>query len=270
MTLSFLVAPARIIVANHALIVRLARREIEGRIKSTMLGTIWLVVSPLMILTIYSVAFQTILRTQWTLPDGQPGNAVILLFIGITVFAIVGESLGRAPGLVLENIAYVKKVVFPLEILPVVSLLSSSVQVCINLVMLLLMEVILVGVPPITAVLFPIVLLPLLLITLGISWFLASIGVFVRDVKQIIAPVITGLMFLAPVFYPITAVPARLRPFIMLNPVTQAIDDARGVLYLGELPDPTNFLIALALGWACAVLGCLWFMRTRKGFADVL
>jgi lipopolysaccharide transport system permease protein len=121
-----------------------------------------------------------------------------------------------------------------------------------------------------TAIFIPLVLLPLVILTLGIVWILASLGVFLRDVGQFIGVITTVLMFLAPVFYPISAVPASLKPFIMANPMTFIIEQARDVLVWGHMPDWTGLLVYTVVAILIALIGFVWFQKTRKGFADVL
>lgn len=252
------------------LIWRMSQREIEARTKATFLGAAWLVISPLLLLGIYTFVFTVIFTSRWNVRDGEHVSVALLMFSGLTAFGIVSDCISRAPGLVLENTSYVKKVVFPLEVLPWISLISSLVTVVINVVLMLVAHTILNGLPPLTALLTPIVLIPLMLTTLGFSWLLASLGVFLRDVRQLTTFIVSFLMFLGPVFYPLTAVPEALRPFMYLNPLTPAIEQMRQVMFLGEWPDMGVFAATLLLGLVASALGHLWFMKTRKGFADVL
>ena len=186
------------------------------------------------------------------------------------VLNLFSEVLNRAPGLILSNVNYVKKVVFPLEILPVISLGAALFHCMISLGVLAIAFIIFNGYLPVTAVFIPLVLLPLVILCLGLAWLLASLGVFLRDVGQTIGIITTVLMFLSPVFYPVTAVPERFRPFIMANPLTFIIEQAREVLIWGHLPDWIGLLaytiIASIIAWICFV----WFQKTRKGFADVV
>ncbi|WP_247873779.1 ABC transporter permease [Azospirillum sp. TSH58] len=268
--LDHLLRPYSTAVRHRDLIWRMARREIDARTKSTSLGTIWLVVSPLLLLSAYTFVFTFIFKSRWDIPDSGQGNVALFLFSGMTVFGIASECINRAPGLVLENVSYVKKVVFPLEILPWISLISAVVLAGINFGLLLLAHLLFFGLPPATALLLPLVLLPLLLMTMGLSWLLASLGVFLRDIKHITGFLVTFMMFLGPVFYPLSAVPESLRGFMYLNPITLAIEQTRQVMFWGQMPSLAAYVIALAAGLAVSSLGFAWFMKTRKGFADVL
>jgi lipopolysaccharide transport system permease protein len=194
----------------------------------------------------------------------------VVLFVGMIVHGLLAEVLNRAPGLILGNVNYVKKVVFPLEILPVISMGAALFHSFVSLGVLLIVFAMFNGYLHWTAVFTPLVLLPLVVLTLGLSWMLASLGVFLRDVGQTIGLVTTVMLFLAPVFYPVTALPEELRPWLMANPLTFIIEQARAVLIWGRLPNWTGLgiytLAATTVAWA----GYAWFQKTRKGFADVL
>lgn len=193
-----------------------------------------------------------------------------MLFAGLIVFNLFAECITRAPGLILANVNYVKKVVFPLEILPVVGLLSALFHCGISLAVWLLAYVVLFGIPHITALYLPLIVLPYMMFIMGLSWGLASLGVYLRDVGQVVSILTTVLMFMSPIFYPITALPEDYRRLLYLNPLTTVIEQVRSALYLGS---PPNFSM-LAGYWIAtfmiAWLGFAWFQKTRKGFADVL
>jgi lipopolysaccharide transport system permease protein len=186
------------------------------------------------------------------------------------VFSLFNEILNRAPNLVLSNANYVKKVVFPIEILPVIAMGAALFHSLISLGVLLAAFALFNGYLQWTAVFFPLVLLPLVILTIGLAWMLASLGVFLRDVGQTIGIITTVLMFLSPVFYPVTAVPERFRHLIMANPLTFIIEQAREVLIWGHMPNWSGLsfyaMAATVIAWA----GYAWFQKTRKGFADVL
>lgn len=194
----------------------------------------------------------------------------IVLFIGMIVHGVFAEILNRAPSLITGNVNYVKKVVFPLEILPVVSACVALFHALASLVVWLLAYVVFIDVPHWSVLLFPVVMLPLLLLALGIAWLLASLGVFIRDIGQAISIITMIMMFLSPVFFPVKSLPEEIQPLIMANPLTFIIEQARDVLIWGLLPDFSGLLgymaVALIILWA----GFAWFQKTRKGFSDVL
>jgi len=170
----------------------------------------------------------------------------------------------------LENISYIKKVVFPLEILPWTCLGVALFNGGVSFIVLAIFYLLVFGIPPVTALLLPLVLLPLCLATLGVTWFLASVGVFLRDVRQLVGAITTALMFLSPIFYPMTAVPESYRWLLYANPLTITLEASKDVLFWGRVPDPGVWLADLLLSWLVAWLGYVWFMKTRKAFADVV
>ncbi|EGF30877.1 O-antigen export system permease protein RfbD [Oxalobacteraceae bacterium IMCC9480] len=223
-------------------------------------------------LVVYTFVFSEIFKSRWGGIGGSDSKTqfAVVLFVGIIVLNLFSEMLNRAPNLILSNVNYVKKVVFPIEILPVIAMGAALFHSLVSLGVLLAAFAIFNGYLHWTAVFIPLVLLPLVILALGLSWMLASLGVFLRDVGQTIAIITTVLMFLSPVFYPVTAVPERFRPFLMANPLTFIIEQAREVLIWGHLPNWLGLgaytLMAVVIAWA----GYAWFQKTRKGFADVL
>lgn len=257
---------------NRQLIVQMTKRDVVGRYKGSAMGLAWSFFNPVFMLVVYTFVFSVIFKSRWGGPGGDDSKTqfAVLLFVGMIVLSLFSDVLNRAPGLILGNVNYVKKVVFPLEILPVIAVGAALFHSLISLGVLLAAFILFNGYLHWTLVFTPLVLLPLVILTTGLSWILASLGVFLRDVGQTIIIFTTMLMFLSPVFYPITAVPERFRPFIMANPLTFIIEQAREVLIWGHFPDWLGLgiysLLATAIAWA----GYAWFQKTRKGFADVL
>ena len=247
-----------------------AKREVLGRYRGSIMGLLWPIVIPIFMLAIYTFVFSVVFKARWGEGGGSKTEFALMLFAGLIVFNLFAECITRAPGLILANVNYVKKVVFPLEILPVVGLLSALFHCGISLAVWLLAYVVLFGIPHITALYLPLIVLPYMMFIMGLSWGLASLGVYLRDVGQVVSILTTVLMFLSPIFYPITALPENYRQFLYLNPLTTVIEQVRSVLYLGS---PPNFHM-LAVYWVAAFmiawLGFAWFQKTRKGFADVL
>lgn len=263
-----------IVWANRILAWRLARREFEARFRGSFLGLFWAVIMPLAMLGIYTFVFGSIFNARWVRPD-QPAVVVeygfpLVLFSGLIVFGILAEPLARAPSLVMENVSYVKKVVFPLEILPFVTLISALINTSITFVVFLAVYLAGHGLPPATIVFLPIVLLPVMLMTLGIVYLLSSLGVFLRDLKQVMPILTTALLFLSPVFYPLTAVPEAYRGLMLLNPMTLGVLFAQDVIFWGQLPDPIAWVIYMLASSVIFAVGSWWFLRTKKAFADVL
>ena len=257
--------------AQRSLINQFTRREISNRYKGSYLGVVWSFITPLMMLTIYTFVFSVIFQAKWGASESTSKvEFALLLFTGLIVFNVFSEVVSRAPGLIISNTNYVKKVVFPLEILPIVTLGSALFQALISYVILLLAMIILTGAFYWTALLFPLILLPIILISLGLAWLFSSLGVFIRDIGQIITIAIPVLMFMSPVFYPRTSIPEEFQFMYSLNPITYVVEDMRGAIIFGQLPHWGSLLIQMGIGVIIAALGYAWFKKTRKGFADVL
>ncbi len=255
---------------GRRLIVRLAQREIEARYRGSLLGWVWLVLLPLFMLGVYTFAFAVVFKARWGGTEGGTASFSLLLFSGLTIFALFADTVNRAPTLVLENPSYVKKVVFPLELLPWVALCVSGFNAAVSFALLLAIYPFVFGAPPLTVLLVPLTLLPLALMTLGLSWLLASIGVFLRDVRPVVGVLTTGTLFLSPIFYPVSAVPVSAQWLLGLNPLTRTLEQARAALFWGKAPDPLVLSVQMMIGLAIAWLGYAWFQRTRKAFADVI
>jgi lipopolysaccharide transport system permease protein len=261
---------ARSLWHNKQLIVQMTKREVIGRYRGSVMGLAWSFFNPVLMLAVYTFVFSEIFKARWAGQDPGKGGFAILLFVGMIVHGIFAECANRAPSLIMSNANYVKKVLFPIEILPVISLGSAIFHGCISLIVLLLAQLLLTHTLYWSAIFFPLVLVPLILGTLGISWLLASLGVYLRDVGQIIGVLTTVLMFLSPVLYPIAALPEVYRPWMLLNPLTYIIEESRNVLLMGHMPQWDRLGIALIVGVLMAVVGFWLFQKTRKGFADVL
>ena len=236
------------------------------------MGLTWSFFNPIIMLTVYTIVFSQVFKARWGSEGGNESKTqfAMVLFVGMIVHGLFSEVLNRAPGLILGNVNFVKKVVFPLEILPVISLGAALFHSLISLIVLLAAFILFNGYVHWTSLLAPLVLLPLLVATIGFAWMLASLGVFIRDVGQTIGIIMTIIMFLSPVFYPMTAVPEAYRPLIMANPLTFIIEQAREVLIWGHLPNWGGLAVYLLVAMGVTWLGFAWFQKTRKGFADVL
>ena len=255
---------------NRSLVSALVKREVIGRYRGSMLGLLWSFFHPMFMLTVYTFVFAVVFKARWSAGGDSKTEFALLLFAGLLLFNLFAECVNRAPSLILSNANYVKKVVFPLEILPLVSMGSAFFHMLISLGVWFIFYLAFFGLPHLTALLLPLVLLPIVLFTLGVSWFLASLGVYLRDVAQITGLITTTLMFLSPIFYPASSLPEDYRPLLLLNPLAPAIEMVRDVLVWGKQPDWLFLSLYLAAAAAISALGFAWFQKTRKGFADVL
>jgi lipopolysaccharide transport system permease protein len=267
-----LLALAKSVWRNRQLIVQMTKREVVGRYKGSAMGLAWSFFNPVFMLVVYTFVFSEIFKSRWggAGADDSKTQFAVVLFVGMIVLSLFSEVLNRAPSLILGNVNYVKKVVFPIEILPLIAMGAALFHSLISLGVLLAAYLLFNGYLHWTVIFTPLVMLPLVILTTGFAWMLASLGVYLRDVGQTIGIITTLLMFLSPVFYPISAVPERFRPFILANPLTFIIEQAREVLIWGHLPDWIGLSIYTLIAVFIAWVGYAWFQKTRKGFADVL
>lgn len=266
-----LISLARSLWRNRHLILQMIHREVVGRYKGSVLGIAWSFFNPVLMLTVYTFVFSVVFKARWTTGgDESKTQFALILFVGMIVHGLFAELLNRAPSLVLANVNYVKKVVFPLEILPVIALGTSLFHVAISFCVLLTAFAIFNGYLHWTVILTPLVLLPLIILSIGVAWMLASLGVFLRDVGHTIGIVTMLMAFLSPVFYSISSLPEKFQIWIMLNPLSFIIEQARDVLIWGKLPNWMGLISYTVASTFVAWAGYAWFQKTRKGFADVL
>jgi lipopolysaccharide transport system permease protein len=252
---------------NRYLLGQLVKRDVLLRYRGAMFGVAWIFLAPLLMLAIFAFVFGEIFGARWPRqPDGLP--FWLILYIGLIVFNLFGETVGRAPAAVRSHPSYVKKIIFPVEILPLVPLGAALVHGAFNL---LILVAALAWTGHLTAglLLFPLLIVPVLLLTLGLAWFLAAWGVFIKDMSQIVPLFVQMLLFLSPVFYPASAVPAFLQPLYRLNPLGAVIEAARAAV-LGLPIDWLSWSAALAAGLIAALLGLTFFAHARDEFADAL
>jgi lipopolysaccharide transport system permease protein len=255
---------------NRELITALAKREVASRYKGSTMGLVWAVATPLFMLGVYTFVFSVVFKARWDTAMNSRAEFALVLFVGLTIFNIFAECIGRAPTLITQNSNYVKKVVFPLEILPCITMGAALFQGAMNLVVWLVFYCIFVGAPHGEALLLPLVLTPLLLSTLGLSWLLASLGTFLRDLSQVVSLGLTVLMFLSPIFYPSSALPARYQSLLQLNPIATTVEQARGLLVQGIIPPFSMLAVQFSLSFLIAWVCFAWFQKTRRAFADVV
>lgn len=255
---------------NRRLIKALVTREVVGRYRGSMLGILWSFFNPVFMLLVYTFVFSVVFKARWSGGSDSKTEFALVLFAGLIVFNLFSECINRAPTLILNNVNYVKKVVFPLEILPFVAMGSALFHFAISLVVWLIAYIFLFGVPHVSSLALPLVIAPLLLLTMGLTWMLAALGVYLRDISQLTGTATTVLMFLSPIFYPLSALPEKYRPLLLLNPLGPTIEQTREVLFWGNLPSALVVGACFAVFALAAWLGFISFQKTRKGFADVL
>ncbi len=264
------VLAGKIIYTNRELLWQLIKRNIAGRYKGSALGLLWSFVQPLLMLCVYTFVFSVVFTVKWGVEMTSRSAFAIIMFCGIALYTIFSESIMASSCLILNNQNYVKKVIFPLEILTVAQVVSNFLLGTAWFLLLFLGVVFIYGTVSWTMLLLPLLLLPLFLYTLGISFLVTSLSVYIRDTQYILGVILQILFFMTPIFYPITAVPEQFRIYLQLNPLTVMIEEVRKIFIFGQLPDWTFFLLSLVIGGIVFQLGFAWFYKTKKGFADVL
>ena len=265
-----LTGPVTSPLAHRSLIWELAKREVMGRYRGASFGMLWSLISPFMLLAVYSFAFGSVMKGRWPAQGGQEHSFTLVLFIGLIIHGFLSEVVMRGPLLVTGNPSYVKRVIFPLDILPWPMILSALFHLLTNFVVFLALRLAMEHTLDWTVVLFPVVVLPLVILCFGVSWLLAALGVYVRDITQVTSVLSTALLFTSSAVMPMDSVAPALRPLFLLNPLTIIIDQARNVALWHMMPDWTLLGIYMVVSLAVAFLGFTWFVATRRGFADVL
>ncbi|TKJ86649.1 sugar ABC transporter permease [Paenibacillus sp. CFBP13512] len=255
---------------NRNIVVQFVKRETASRYKGSYLGFLWSVLTPLLMLIVYTFVFGEIFQAKWHAESTNKLEYAVIIFAGLTTYNLFSEVVGRSPFLILSNTNYVKKVVFPLEVFPVIAVGSALVNAAINFVLIAIFTVIVNHTLHWTVILLPIVILPLLFFTLGVSWLLSALGVFLRDIGQVIAIVIQALMLLSPILYSVDTIPLKFRWFYYLNPITYFVGDIRNVMIWGKVPILSIFVLELLVSIIICVVGLFFFRKTKHGFADVM
>jgi lipopolysaccharide transport system permease protein len=255
---------------HRYLTVRLVQREVESRYRGSYLGLFWSLATPLMMLAIYTFVFSVVFKTRWGGGGESRSEFALTLFAGLIPFNVFTECVTRAPSLIVSNPNYVKRIVFPLEVLPLSVLGSAVFHAAISMAVLVAGLLLVRGSVPVTLLLVPLATVPLLALTLAVSWFLASLGAYLRDTTYIVTIATQALFFLTPLFYPPDAVPARFRAVLWLNPLTAVVDGFRRATVFGR---PLDWAMWAGVSLASSVLmllGYSWFMKTKSGFANVV
>lgn len=265
-------AGIRKILAEKQLVYQIAYHSLRQMYSGTVLGLFWSFARPLFLLIVYTLVFGGIFQAKFFPGKASGGTAefAVILMLGLTIFGILSETLSRAPGLIVGNANFVKKVIFPIEILPVSDLFVVLVNAMFGFVVFILGYIYVYDVPPWYVVFLPITLLPLVLMALGVSYFISALSVYLRDAGQFVGILVSVLLFLSPIFYPIAAVPEFVRGLLVFNPLVFPLEASRDLIFDNEFPSVSE--VSLYYGISLGVLWCgwAWFQYIRQGFADVL
>lgn len=255
---------------NKSLIWNLTKREIFSRYKGSFFGLFWSIFNPVFMLGVYTFVFSVVFKGRWGQGSDSKSEFALILFAGLIVFNLFSECFNKAPVIITDNVNYVKKIVFPLEVMSFVNVGTAIFHAFMSSVVWLVFYTVLIGMPHLTILFFPAIILPLVFISLGISWLLMSVGVYIRDLTQVVGIATTILMFLSPIFYPMDALPKEYQSLLSLNPLAPSISSIRDIFYWGVVPDVSSYFIYLCCSFFIAYIGYVWFQKTRKGFSDVL
>jgi lipopolysaccharide transport system permease protein len=259
------------LVHHRVLIGQLAKRDVVARYRGSYLGVVWSLITPLMMLVVYTFVFSVIFKSRWgTGADQSKVDFALTLFCGLLVYNVFAETISRAPTLVTSNPSYVKKVRFPLEALPVAALFTALVNGAASLVILMIAWIVVHHSVSSSIWLFPVMLLPLCLLALGLAWFISSLGVFIRDIAHPVGVLVQMLVFISGIFFPLASLPASYARVLEINPLVTMIENVRRTLIWGQQPNWRWWAIATAGSLLVMQLGYYWFMRSRKAFADVI
>jgi lipopolysaccharide transport system permease protein len=267
---TFTANPIRIIAdiyRHRYLLSQLIKRDVLLRYRGALFGVLWIFLSPLIMLAIFAFIFGQIFEARW--PQSESGFPFwLILYSGLIAFNLFSESISRAPSSVRNHPNFVKKIIFPVSILPIVPIGSALVHGLFNF-LILCAALALAGRLNFGIILFPMLLSPLVLFALALSWLLASWGVFIKDMTQIVPVFVQMLLFLSPVLYPVSAVPKEFRTIYQCNPLSVVIEATRSAIF-GQPVDFGAWTIALGFSMIAVVLGYSFFQHSRDEFADAL
>jgi lipopolysaccharide transport system permease protein len=262
----------RILLRHYSLLRHMLVRAVSARYRGSVLGFVWSFAHPMIMLAVYTFVFSIVFKARWGIErfDNNSAAFPLIMFCGMAVFNVFSESVNTSTAIVVGNPGYVKKVVFPLELLPLCNVLTSLVFGLAWFALLFLGIIMLWGDVAWTVLFLPVVLLPLMLLTAGVSLFVASLGVYLRDMQQLVGIVTQMLFFLTPIFYPLSVVPENLRWLLRINPLSTIVEQTRMIFLYGQIPDFHACLGLFIVSCIVFQLGLAWFAKTKKGFADVL
>jgi lipopolysaccharide transport system permease protein len=251
------------------LIASLARREIAARYKGSVLGIVWAILTPAVTIATFTLIFAGIFGARFGV-TGSGWEFALYLFCGVLPWTAFQEAVQLSSQKIVSQANLVKRVVFPLEILPVAQTLASLANQLLGTLALIILALIIQRTIHPTILWLPVLIVPQLLLTFGVAWLVASLGVFLRDIVQGIALLLMVWMYLTPIIYPESIVPQRFRPIINANPFTALIRSYRNIMLEGIGPDWRGLAYFTGFALIAFVFGYWWFARTRKNFADVI
>jgi lipopolysaccharide transport system permease protein len=255
---------------HRSLTLELTRRDILGRYRGASFGLLWSLLSPFLMLAVYTVAFGYILKARWPGTTGNTADFSMLLFLGLITHGFFAECMTRAPVLIAGNPNLVKKIVFPLDVLPWTLVLSAFFHALMNALVFVVLNLCLRGEVHWTLLYLPMIYLPLALVALGVVSLLSSLSVFLRDIAQVVGVISTAMLFLSSAIVPVSTLPRQYQTLFAFNPLTFIIDQVREVAFWGRSPDWAGLSLYTLMALLFLYAGFAVFQKTRRGFADVL
>lgn len=254
---------------HRSLVVELTKREFSGKYRGSFGGLVWSFAQPLFLLTVYTIAFGVILKARWGF-SGSTREYALMLFAGLIVFNAFSEVLTKSTTLITSNPNFVKKVVFPLELLPIIVVTTALIHALIGVNVWFAGYFLLMGTPKATVVALPLVFICFVPVLLGLGWLLSSVGVVVKDISQLTSMLSHTLLFLTPIFYSIEVAPPILQNLLLLNPLTFVVEQFRLVLFYGQIPALMGLAVYFGLASVFAWVSYVLFERLRPTFADMV
>lgn len=268
--MSWIDDPVRPLIANRSLFWLLLKRDLHANVRASVLGIAWIIITPLVLVAVYTFVFGIVLKSAWFARTGSPLEVPLIYFTGLMVFSFFMEVITRAPEFIRVNRTYVTKIVFPVEMLDWVLVGTALFKLAASFALLCLFLLLALGQLPAGLLGVPLVLLPLIILTTGLAWYLSAVGTFVRDLNQFLLAIGPVLMFVSPIFYSLDQIPDQFRAFFWVNPLTFVLETLRGLLFFGQ---GINWQ-AYGLYWLAALAvfasGFAFFRKARTGFADVI
>lgn len=258
-------------LAHRQLILQMTKREIASRYKGSIFGLLWSFINPLLMLAVYSFVFTFVFKAKWgSAVDTEQSNFAVILFAGLIIHGFFSEILLLSTNSVTGNSNYVKKVVFPLHILSVITTLASLFNFTVGMIVLFLISLVLGASLQWTILFVPIVIFPLLLLSIGVGWMISALGVYIRDIGQFMGVLTSILLFMSPVFFSLEILPDNFRGLMLLNPLTFIIEQFRAVFLWGLMPDFVGLAKYTVVSFIFTFSSFKVFNKLKKGFADVL
>lgn len=260
----------RPIAASIDLALSLSRRDVLSRYRGSLLGFTWSFISPLFLLVIYTFIFGVVLKNEWPGSRGGIGGFAVMLFCGLIPFNFFNEALTRGSQSIVSSPNFVKRIAFPTAILPLVTIFSALFHACMSLVILIGMNFLFTGALPLSSLLAPVVILPLVVFAAAANLVCATIGVFVRDVGHLLGILFSMLLFASPIFYPASMFPENLQWIAFVNPIAYGASNLRKILVLGEGLHWGVWGLFMLVSFLALAVANAYHQRLKARFADVL